>query len=75
MWLAKPIYESLPAVLVAVGILALLCALYVDRWLWDEVLALVGVLDVIAGVVLLLRRRGYRASRSRLKFDDSQRTP
>lgn len=72
MWLAKPLYEALPAALIVIGALALLLALYVDRWFWSEVLLVTGLLDVVAGLVLVLRRRGYRASKSRLRFEDSQ---
>ena len=72
MWLAKPVYESLPAALIAVGLVTLLAALLVDGSFWDDAVAVAGLITVVAGLVLVLRRRGYRASRSRLKFEDSQ---
>lgn len=72
MWLAKPLYESLPAALIAAGLLALLSALYVDRWIWAELMVGTGLVFVVTGLVLVLRRRGYRASRSRLKFEDTR---
>lgn len=72
MWLAKPLYESLPAALIAAGLLALLSALYVDRWIWAELMVGTGLVFVVTGLVLVLRRCGYRASRSRLKFEDTR---
>jgi uncharacterized membrane protein YfcA len=72
MWLAKPFYESIPLVLVICGLAGLLIAAYVDSWYWAEIGSAFGLVGLLAGIVLLLRRRGYRASRSRISLEDSE---
>ena len=71
MWLPKFFYESIPFSWLGLGAAGLGAAFFVDRWYWPELLAGGGVLAVLLGLVLLLRRRGYRTSRSRLDFDRS----
>lgn len=69
MWLPKPIYESLPYALVLVGVLLALGA-YLSNLQWLQSALLVGAsLAAVAGLVLLLKRRDYRQSRSRVKYD------
>lgn len=75
MWLSKPIYEALPYYYVALGAaLAAVGFLYADAWswYWEEICVVLGACALVAGLVLLLKRRGYRASRSRLDFDETQ---
>ena len=69
MWLAKPVYESLPFYYMAVGVIALLAGLYVNYWYWPVICVIVGLGSLLTGLVLWLKRRDYRASRSRLDFD------
>jgi hypothetical protein len=71
MWLPKFLYESIPFWWLALGVAGLGAAFFIEGWYWPELLAASGVLAVILGLVLLLRRRGYRTSRSRLDFDSS----
>lgn len=73
MWLAKPIYESLPFYYMAVGVLSLVTGLYVSSWHWSLICMIVGLASLLAGLVLWLKRRGYRASRSRLDLDEINR--
>ena len=72
MWLSEPIYESLPYYYIALGVSAGIGSYQLDVWYWSEILALVSAASLIAGLVLLLKRRDYRRSRSRLdlKVDD-----
>lgn len=70
MWLSKPVYESLPYYYVALGVLAGLGSFYVERWHWSTLLAAVAVPSLVGGLVLMLRRHGYRRSRSRLDVRD-----
>ena len=74
MWLSKPLYESLPYYYVVVGAIILTLSLYLDYWYWPTIFAGVGVVAVIAGLVVWLRRRGYRQSRSRRALDDSSQS-
>lgn len=69
MWLPKPLYESIPFHFLILGAAAVVAAFYVDSGYWPEIFAVAGVLLLVLGVVLLLRRKGYRSSRSRLDFD------
>ncbi len=72
MWLPKPLYESVPFHYLVLGVAAIVAAFYVESGYWPEILAAAGVLLLVVGVVLLLRRKGYRSSRSRLDFDRRQ---
>jgi len=69
MWLPKPFYESIPFHYLILGAAAIVAAFYVESGYWPEFLAAGGVVLLVLGVVLLLRRKGYRSSRSRLDFD------
>ena len=70
MWLSRPVYESLPYYCIALGIAAGLVSFHVERWYWPELIAAGGALSVITGLVLWLKRRDYRQSRSRLDIGD-----
>jgi hypothetical protein len=69
MWLPKPLYEGIPYYYLALGAAALIAAFELDSGYWPEISAVAGVVLLVIGVVLLLRRKGYRASRSRLDFN------
>jgi drug/metabolite transporter (DMT)-like permease len=69
MWLPKFFYETLPFYYLALGAAVLGAAFYIDRGRWPEICAGTGIFLLVLGLVLVLRRKGYRASRSRLDFD------
>jgi Flp pilus assembly protein TadB len=69
MWIPKILYESIPFYYLVLGAICIAAAFYVDSWYWAEVLAAGGLLALVIGLVLLLRRKGYRSSRSRVDFD------
>ena len=69
MWLSEPVYEFLPCYYLALGVVAGFGSYLLDVWYWAEVLALVALVSLIAGLVLWLKRRGYRRSRSRLDLN------
>jgi len=71
MWLPKFFYESIPFYLLGLGAAGLAAAFYLDSWYWAEITAGSGLFALIMGLVLVLRRKGYRSSRSRLDFDKS----
>ena len=69
MWLPKALYESIPFYYLVLGAAAIGAAFYLESEYWPEICAAVGVVLLVIGIMLLLRRKGYRASRSRLDFD------
>lgn len=62
MWVSKPIYESLPYFYLVVGALSLAASLYMDHWYWQEICFVVGLLCLVGGLVVLLKRRDYRVT-------------
>jgi len=71
MWLSKPFYEALPYCYIAVGLIALFASLYVNYWYWPLICTVVGITSLIAGLVVWLRRRDYRRSRSRSNVESN----
>lgn len=69
MWLAKSIYEPLPVVVMLVGAALAVIGLLAEREIWQFLFFSIGVLLLTAGLVLVLKRRAYRLSRSRRDFD------
>lgn len=65
MWLPKSVYEALPLILLTAGLL-LGVGSYLSSLGW---LLVVASLVAVAGLVLYLKRRDYRLSRSRIKYD------
>lgn len=61
MWISKSVYESLPYYYVAVGLACLASTLYVNYWYWPQISMVIGVVSLIAGLVVWLKRRDYRA--------------
>ena len=64
MWLARPIYEFLPYLYMIVGLALLAAAWFIEMSTLPSVFMLVGVLSIMAGLVLWLRRRDYRTRQS-----------
>jgi hypothetical protein len=62
--LSRPVYESLPWVYLTAGLLALLISYLETSPALSVVLGLPGMLAVLAGTLVLLRRRGYRRLRA-----------
>lgn len=69
--LSRPVYESLPWVYLIAGLLALLISYFESSSALSLVLGLPGLLALLAGVVLLLRRRGYRRLRAQYDAPDA----
>jgi Flp pilus assembly protein TadB len=69
--LSRPVYEGLPWAYILGGI-ALLVASYVYRETkWSAVVAVFGIVAVVGGIVVLLRRRDFRELRSQYENPDS----
>ena len=65
MWVAKPIYESLPYFYLIVGAISLGASMAISHWYWPEICFVVGLLCLVGGLVVLLKRRDYRVSDKR----------
>ncbi len=71
--LSKPIYETLPFLYILSGVLAIGGSYLLGRNLWSDIVLVLGIFCVLGGVVVLLRRRDYRAHRAEYpgkSFDD-----
>jgi hypothetical protein len=75
--LSRPLYESLPWLYVLGGLLALAASYRHESRGWvSALLGLLGFLAVLAGMVVLLRRRDFRDMRSHyLEQGTSLQTP
>ncbi|HEY7377412.1 MAG TPA: hypothetical protein VH542_01890 [Steroidobacteraceae bacterium] len=59
--LSKPLYEALPYFYILAGLIAAAGSYYFDRHPWSDILLLLAAVCVLGGLVVLLRRRDYRA--------------
>ena len=71
MWLSKSIYESLPYFYLLVGAITLAASMYLTYWYWPSICFTIGLLSLVAGLVVLLKRRDYRSEdrRSGQEYD------
>ncbi len=72
MQFSRPVYEGLPWVYIICGLLVLFGSyLLAAHGVWSLLLGVLGLLTLLAGVVVLLRRRDYRELRSQYANPDS----
>jgi hypothetical protein len=60
MWVSKPIYESLPYFYLIVGAMSLAASMYLNHWYWPTICFVTGLLCLVAGLVIWLKRRDHR---------------
>ena len=65
MWISKPIYESLPYFYLFAGAVSLAASMYLNHRYWPTICFTMGLLCLVAGLVVLLKRRDYRAGERR----------
>jgi hypothetical protein len=65
MWVSKPVYESLPYVYLIVGAVFLGSSLYVNYSVWPTLCFVAGLVCLVGGLVVLLKRRDSRATDKR----------
>jgi fatty acid desaturase len=63
IWLSKPVYELLPYFYLLAGLAALAASVYLDYWYWPGICLVAGILLVIAGVAIWLKRHDFRHNR------------
>lgn len=69
---SRPLYEGLPWIYITGGVAALVASyLLAGRGALSLAAGLVGLLGLVAGIVVLLRRRDYRILRSQYADPDS----
>ena len=61
---SRPVYEGLPWFYLACGVAALIISYVLPSGVLKEAIGVIGLLAVLGGVVILLRRRDYRELRS-----------
>jgi len=62
MWVSKPIYESMPYFYLLAGAISLGASMYINHWYWPTICFVVGLGCLVAGLVVLLKRRDYRVT-------------
>ena len=73
--LARPLYEALPWLYLLCGLAALTASYLTKGGVMSAVLGLPGLVATIGGIVVLLRRRGYRQMRADYFDSDSSDLP
>lgn len=63
IWVSKPFYESLPYLYILAGISLLLASLYLNYWYWPTLCLVLGIVCLILGLLVFLRRRDFRDDR------------
>lgn len=66
MWVAKPVYESLPYFYLSAGAISLGLSMYLDYWYMPTICFVVGILCLVGGLVVLLKRRDHRVTDRRV---------
>jgi len=66
MWVSKPIYESLPYFYLVAGVTALGLSMYLDYWYLPTICFVFGFVCLVAGLVVLLKRRDHRVTDRRV---------
>ena len=72
MRIARTIYESLPYAYMLAGMAAIAASFLWRVPVWSDLMGVFGLVAVVSGLVLVLRRRDYRIQKRRYgaEFDD-----
>ena len=72
--LSRPVYEGLPWFYLVCGVAALVASYLLPSRILSLIAGVVGLVGLLGGSVILLRRRDYRELRSRYADPDSLNT-
>jgi hypothetical protein len=67
---SRPIYEALPYIYIVGGLAALAASYFHGSKMWSLLLGLPGLIAVLGGFVVALRRRDYRQMKADNYFTD-----
>jgi membrane associated rhomboid family serine protease len=67
---SRPIYEALPYLYILGGLVALAASYFHGSKTWSLLLGLPGLIGVLGGAVLVLRRRDFRQMKADNYFTD-----
>jgi hypothetical protein len=73
--LSRPLYEGLPWIYLSFGLFALIVSYGQSSSLLSIVLGLPGFVSMMAGIVVLLKRRDYRTMRTQYTRPDGLAEP
>jgi len=65
MWVSKPLYESLPYLYLFLGASSLGASMIIKGQYWPTICFAAGVAGLVAGLVVLLKRRDHRVTGQR----------
>ena len=60
LWVSRPLYEVLPYVYVLVGGITIATGFYFNYWHWLPICTLAGIVSIVTGLVVSLKRRVRR---------------
>jgi len=66
--LAKPVYESMPYAYAGAGVALMLLSYFDGRGFWSTIAGVAGLLAVVGGAVIFLKRRDYRQNRTHYDY-------
>ncbi len=69
MRLSRPLYELLPYAYMLIGAAAVATSFLWRIAVWSDVMAALGLVAIVSGLVLALRRRDYRIQQRRYGAD------
>jgi hypothetical protein len=74
MRLSRTVYESVPFAYMMLGVAALAVSFFWRAQRWSDLVAGFGLIVLVTGLVLVLRRRDYRIQKRRYgaAFDDDE---
>lgn len=73
--LSRPVYEGLPWLYIMCGVAALVGSYFLPSGIFSLIAGLTGLVGVLGGIVILLRRRDYRELRAQYADPDSLEEP
>jgi hypothetical protein len=68
---SRPVYEGLPWFYMACGVAACVGSYFLPAGVWSLIVGFAGIAAILAGAVILLRRRDYRELRSQYADPDA----